>query len=53
MMLDHLGERSAAQKIDAAVKAILAGDKVCTKDLDGSASTIDMGNAIAVKVRSI
>lgn len=51
MMLDYLGEKPAAQKIENAVLSVLSEGKVRTADLGGSATTSDMSNAIAEKVR--
>jgi isopropylmalate/isohomocitrate dehydrogenase-like protein len=51
MMLDHLGEKEAAKKIEKAVTSVLSEGKVRTADLGGSATTIDMADAIAAKVR--
>jgi tartrate dehydrogenase/decarboxylase/D-malate dehydrogenase len=47
MMLDHLGETVAAQAINAAVEKVLAEGAVLTPDLGGSATTTELGTAIA------
>ncbi|MFZ5595424.1 MAG: isocitrate/isopropylmalate dehydrogenase family protein [Bacillota bacterium] len=46
MMLQHLGESSAAGRITEAVKAVLEEGKSVTYDLGGSASTSQMADAI-------
>jgi tartrate dehydrogenase/decarboxylase / D-malate dehydrogenase len=46
MMLDHLGERAAHDRILRAIEAVLAGGQVKTPDLGGKATTADMGQAI-------
>lgn len=51
MMLDYLGEKEAAAKIENAVLDVLKEGKVRTKDLGGSSSTSKMSDAIASKVR--
>ncbi len=50
MMLDFLGERKAAGAIEGAVAAVLAEGKATTADLGGTASTAEMGAAIANRV---
>jgi len=47
MMLEHLGETVAAQAINATVEKVLAEGAVLTPDLGGSATTTDLGTAIA------
>jgi isocitrate dehydrogenase (NAD+) len=51
MMLEHLGEAGAADAISRAVSAVVAEGEVRTRDLRGTASTQDMGRAIAAAVR--
>jgi isocitrate/isopropylmalate dehydrogenase len=50
MMLDHLGEREAAAKIEAAVTDVLREGKIRTPDLGGTATTIDMSSALIQKI---
>jgi len=38
-MLDHLGERSAARRIEAALEKVYREAKHTTKDVGGSATT--------------
>ncbi len=47
MMLDHLGEREAADRIVRAVEQVLAEGAVRTPDLGGASTTKDMKAAIA------
>jgi tartrate dehydrogenase/decarboxylase/D-malate dehydrogenase len=47
MMLDHLGEKAAAQAVNAAVEKVLGEGVVATPDLGGKSTTADLGNAIA------
>lgn len=46
MMLEHLGEKEAAARIQQAILAVLAEGKYLTYDLGGSAGTSDMADAI-------
>jgi tartrate dehydrogenase/decarboxylase / D-malate dehydrogenase len=50
MMLDHLGEKSAARAVEQATFTVLASGDVRTRDIGGNASTQDMGEAIAAEV---
>jgi len=52
MMLRHLGEESAADRIEAAVAAVLKEGKNVTKDLkpEGYVGTIEMTEAIIEKL---
>ncbi len=47
MMLEHLGELEAARAIEAAIETVLSDGGPRTRDLGGSASTIEAGKAIA------
>ncbi|MEM7253928.1 MAG: tartrate dehydrogenase [Pseudomonadota bacterium] len=47
MMLEHLGERAAANAIVDAIEAVLQEPKVHTRDLGGQADTETLGQAIA------
>ena len=46
MLLEHLGESTAARDVERAVKEALASGMVKTHDMGGSARTQDMGNAV-------
>ncbi len=46
LMLEHLGQQDAAQKVDAAVARSLEERKVVTGDLGGNASTSQVGDEI-------
>jgi tartrate dehydrogenase/decarboxylase / D-malate dehydrogenase len=47
MMLDHFGETEAAGTIVSAIETVLAAGDVQTQDLGGTATTIELGRAIA------
>ena len=51
MMLDHFGERAAAQAVELAIAEVLAEGATRTPDLGGNAGTKDLGAAIAAAIR--
>lgn len=51
MLLDHIGRYDAGERIRAAVSAILAEGKTLTRDLGGTASTTEIAEAIASRVK--
>jgi isopropylmalate/isohomocitrate dehydrogenase-like protein len=53
MMLDYLGEKEAAAKIEKAVSKVLKEGKVRTADLGGSSTTSEMRDAIASKISAL
>jgi isocitrate/isopropylmalate dehydrogenase len=50
MMLEYLGEEGKSEDLEAAVAAVIAEGRVRTYDMGGTASTIDMAQAIAEKL---
>jgi isocitrate dehydrogenase (NAD+) len=50
MMLDHIGELDAGRRIRQSVEAVIVQDGVRTRDLGGSASTKEFGDAVARRV---
>jgi len=46
MMLDHLGERSAARRIEAALEKVHGEGKHVTKDVGGNAGTAEFTDAV-------
>jgi len=46
LMLRHIGEDSIADRISAALGQVLAEDQIRTRDLGGTASTVEFTNAI-------
>ena len=50
MMLDHLGELDAATRLRAAIVGAIRDDGIRTRDLGGSASTREFGDAVAARV---
>ncbi|MFE3443933.1 tartrate dehydrogenase [Nocardia sp. NPDC059180] len=49
MMLEQLGESAAAAAVDRAVCEVLDGGAALTPDLGGTATTADLGSAIAAR----
>ncbi len=50
MMLDHLGELDRAERMRTAVVETIVRDNIRTRDLGGSASTAEFGDAVARRV---
>jgi isocitrate dehydrogenase (NAD+) len=50
MMLDHLGEKEAGDRVREAIRRTLVDDGIRTRDLGGMASTKEFGNAVAQRV---
>ncbi len=51
LMLRHIGETEAADRVESAVRAVIAEGKTTTYDLGGSAGTRQFGEAVAERVR--
>ncbi len=51
MMLDWLGESAKAERVERAVAAVIREGKVRTYDMGGSSGTLEMGEAVARRVR--
>jgi len=49
MMLDHVGERDAGDRLRRAIETTIVQDNVRTKDLGGRASTTDFARAVAAR----
>jgi tartrate dehydrogenase/decarboxylase / D-malate dehydrogenase len=52
MMLDHLGERAAHDRILKSIEVVLAEGSVKTPDLGGRATTADMSRAITAAINA-
>jgi isocitrate dehydrogenase (NAD+) len=50
MMLDHLGEVGAGDRVRAAVARVIEQDMVRTRDLGGTASTTEFGDAVVRRI---
>ena len=53
MMLEHLGEASAAQRLMRAVEAVTARGDVLTPDLGGTATTAQVTDAVIAALRGV
>ncbi len=53
MMLDYLGERTAAERVMAAIEAVTREGTTLTPDLGGTATTAAVGAAVEAKLREI
>ncbi len=51
MMLDHIGEGEAGRRLRGAIRATIVEDGIRTRDLGGTASTREFGDAVAQRVR--
>ncbi|MEE9586187.1 MAG: isocitrate/isopropylmalate family dehydrogenase [Nitrososphaerales archaeon] len=52
LLLENLGLRSSADKVEKAVAEVLKEGKVKTYDMGGSSGTSDVGDAVAARVKS-
>jgi len=52
LMLDHVGEHDAANRVRQAVRAVLAEGRKLTRDLGGTAGTTEIAEAIASKLQA-
>ena len=50
MMLEWLGEKDKAERLEVATAAVIAEGKVRTYDMGGGSTTLEMGKAIAAKL---
>ncbi len=50
MMCDHVGEHDAAERIRRAIVATIVADHVRTRDMGGTATTEEFGDAVAHRV---
>jgi isocitrate dehydrogenase (NAD+) len=51
MMLEHIGESAAAERLESAVAAVIAEGKTLTYDMGGSATSSAVGEAIIAKLK--
>ena len=51
MMLEHLGERAAYDRILRAIESVIASESVRTPDLGGKATTADMTRAVTAAMK--
>ena len=53
MMLDHLGEKPAADRLMQAIERVTADPRLHTPDLGGSATTADVTAGVIEAVRGV
>jgi isocitrate dehydrogenase (NAD+) len=53
LLLRHIGEQAAAQRVEDAIRAVIAEGKAVTYDLGGSAGTSDFADAIVARLESV
>ena len=52
LLLRHIGQQAAAERVEAAIRAVIAEGRTVTYDLGGSAGTSDFADAIVARLRS-
>jgi tartrate dehydrogenase/decarboxylase / D-malate dehydrogenase len=50
LMVEHLGETDASQRIVGAIEAACR-DRILTRDVGGKATTVEVGEAVAARIR--
>jgi isocitrate dehydrogenase (NAD+) len=50
LLLRHVGEQAAAERVEAAIRAVIAEGRTVTYDLKGSAGTSDFADAIVARL---
>jgi tartrate dehydrogenase/decarboxylase/D-malate dehydrogenase len=53
MMLKHLGEEAAAWTVERAIEKVLQEPGLRTRDMGGTATTRELGDAVAEVVREV
>jgi len=53
LMLRHIGEQAAAQRVEDAIRGVIAEGRTVTYDLGGSAGTSDFADAIVARLGSV
>jgi isocitrate dehydrogenase (NAD+) len=52
LLLRHIGEQAAAERVEAAIRAVIAEGRAVTYDLGGSAGTSDFADAIVARLEA-
>jgi isocitrate dehydrogenase (NAD+) len=52
LLLRHIGQQSAAERVEAAIRAVIAEGRTVTYDLGGSAGTSEFADAIVARLES-
>ena len=53
LLLRHIGEQAAAERVEAAIRAVIAEGRATTYDLGGSAGTSEFADAIVARLESV
>jgi isocitrate dehydrogenase (NAD+) len=53
LLLRHIGRQTEAQRVEDAIRFVLAEGKTVTYDLGGSAGTSDFADAIVARLESV
>jgi isocitrate dehydrogenase (NAD+) len=53
LMLRHIGEQAAAERVEDAIRSVIAEGRTVTYDLGGSAGTSDFADAIVARLESV
>jgi isocitrate dehydrogenase (NAD+) len=53
LLLRHIGEQSAAERVEDAIRAVIAEGRTVTYDLGGTAGTSDFADAIVARLESV
>ncbi len=52
LLLRHIGQQAAAERVEAAIRAVIAEGRTVTYDLGGSAGTSEFADAIVARLGS-
>ncbi len=52
LLLRHIGQQAAAERVEAAIRAVIAEGRIVTYDLGGSAGTSEFADAIVARLES-
>jgi len=50
LMLDWLGELELGQRLEEAIAGVIAEGRVCTYDMGGTSTSLDMAEAVAARL---
>jgi len=53
LLLRHIGEQAAAERVESAIRAVIAEGRTVTYDLGGSAGTSEFADAIVARLESV
>jgi isocitrate dehydrogenase (NAD+) len=53
LLLRHIGEQAAAERVEDAIRSVIAEGRTVTYDLGGSAGTREFAHAIVARLESV